>query len=122
MFVVWSSQLGAKERNVADATRLIADHRARHYWDPARLVGQAVTRRLQLMFGRAVTGEPAAWDVWLLFDRRARWDSLPPVPAWWEHQTNMLPPERHLDPKRFAAKARALETALPARNTPTPAR
>ena len=109
VFVVWSSQLGAEERHVADATRLIPDPRARHYWDPDRLVGKAVTRRLQLMLDRAPTGDPAAWDVWLLFDRSARWDSLPPVPAWWEHQTNMLPPERHLDPERFAARARELE-------------
>ena len=108
VFVVWSSQLGAAERHVPDATRLISDPRARHYWDPDRLAGRAVTQRFARMLDRSAEDASPAWDVWLLFDRDARWDSLPPEPAWWEHQLDMLPADRHLDPERFAGKAREL--------------
>src|SRR5215510_12858218 len=31
VYVIWSSQSGAKERNVADAASLVADRRTRHY-------------------------------------------------------------------------------------------
>ena len=32
-FVVWVPKVGAEESNVSDATRLVPDARARHYWD-----------------------------------------------------------------------------------------
>jgi len=102
VYVVWSSQSGAKERNVADAASLVADRRTRHYWD----AGQAVGKAFQPILG---TSDPA-WDTWLLFDRGARWEgNAPPRPAWWEHQLWGMTPERLLDPARFAKKAREIE-------------
>ena len=41
VYVVWSPQLGAAEKHVASATALVADSRARHYWDGQKLVGSA---------------------------------------------------------------------------------
>ena len=100
-YVVWSPQLGAAERHVSSATSLVADPRARHYWDGQMLVGSAY----QPVLG---TGAPA-WDVWLLFDKDAMWrgDSLP-RPAWWEHQLRSGPSELMLDPDRWASHAIAL--------------
>lgn len=86
-----------------DATTLLSDPRARHFWDPQRLVG----RLFQPALG---TGE-AAWDVWLLFDPAARWpEGAAPEIAWWEHQLSGMAPERRLDPERFAARASALQS------------
>ena len=100
VYVVWSSQLGAEERHVADATRLIADPRVRHYWDGAQRVGRAYENPLGL-------SQPA-WDVWMLFDRSASWSAEPPEPVWWEHQLSGPPDSLRLDPERFTRKARAL--------------
>lgn len=101
VYVVWSTQLGARESHVPEATTLMNDPRVRHYWDPELVVGDAVAGDLGL-------SEPA-WDVWLLYGRDARWEgSGPPEPDWWEHQLHGLPEERHLDPSRFAEKARQL--------------
>ena len=105
MYVVWSPQLGAKESNVASATSLISDARARHYWDGGELVGTAYQPVLGL--------DAAAWDTWMLFDRDAVWrGDVPPKPAWWEHQLNRAPPSLHLDPTRFASHAEALKSVL----------
>lgn len=102
VYVVWSSQSGAEEQNVADAAALVSDRRTRHYWDAGQLAGKA----FQPILG---TSDPA-WDVWILFDRQARWEGeAPPRPVWWEHQLYGMPTERLLDPGRFASKAREIE-------------
>jgi hypothetical protein len=101
VYVVWSSQVGGGERNVAEATEVIPDRRARHYWDGDELVGKAF---------QPILGTPeAAWDVWMLFDRDVRWEGAsPPRPSWWEHQLHGMPPELLLDGERFARKAREI--------------
>lgn len=89
---------------MASAASLIADSRARHYWDGEELIGRAY---------QSVLGLTApAWDTWMLFDRNAMWrGETPPAPAWWEHQLSAGPPRLHLDPDRFASHARTLEAA-----------
>ncbi|HKV50545.1 MAG TPA: hypothetical protein VJO52_05025 [Gemmatimonadaceae bacterium] len=104
MFVVWSPQRGATEGDVAAATTLIPDTRVRDYWDPDRVVGTAYATVLG-------SSEPA-WDVYMLFGADAVWRGVAPRPVWYEHQLGSLPPERHLDPDRFAVKARALEATV----------
>lgn len=103
VYVVWSPQLGAEEKHVASATSLIPGVRVKHYWDVEMLVGTAYQPLLTL--------RQPAWDVWLLFDHDAVWrGDTPPTAAWWEHQLHDAPPERHLDPVRFASRAAALNT------------
>jgi len=88
------------------------DPRARHYWDGGRVVGRGY-RTLKLD-GRPLDLGIEAWDVWMLFDGKARWTVPgPPEPAWWEHQLHGLPEERRLDPDRFAGKAAALRARGP---------
>jgi hypothetical protein len=101
VYVVWSSQVGAEERHVADAAELVSDRRALHYWDASQGVGKAF---------QPVLGTPTpAWDVWMLFARGVRWEgNVPPRPTWWEHQLRGMPFERFLDPQRYARKAREL--------------
>ena len=105
VYVVWSPQLGAEEKHVASAMTLVPDLRAHHYWDGKELVGKAF---------QPVLGLPApAWDTWMLFDRNATWrGDHAPIPAWWEHQLSVGPPERHLNPERFASHAEALKSVL----------
>ena len=101
VYVVWSSQVRGRERNVAKAAGVIPDRRALHFWDGDKLVGKAF---------QPLLGTPdEAWDVWMLFDKGARWEgAAPPRPAWWEHQLYGMPPELGLDADRFARKAAAL--------------
>ena len=101
VYVIWSPQLGASEKNVADASTLIPDHRARHYWDGEMLVGSA--------YRPLVRSAEAAWDTWMVFDKTATWhgDSVP-RPAWWEHQMSSGPPELMLNAERWALHAMAL--------------
>jgi hypothetical protein len=106
VYAVWSTQLGAEEKDVAEATTVIPDRRVRHYWDGELLLG----RHYQPILG---SGAPA-WDVYLLFDRDAVWDAAgPPKPDYWEHQLRSLPEEKLLDAKRFAAKAQELLSQTP---------
>lgn len=85
-----------------EATALMPDPRARHYWDPGLLAGRA--------FAPIVGTSMPAWDVWLLFDRDAGWtDRTPPEPAWWAHQLQGMPEERRLDPERFTRRATELQ-------------
>ena len=98
VYVVWSSQVGGKERNVPKAATLVPDRRALQYWDEGQWVGKA--------FQPILRTPEAAWDVWMLFDRGARWEGKnPPRPSWWEHQLYRMPEELLLDPARFARKA-----------------
>lgn len=110
VFVVWSDQLGATPKHAAEAAELMPDPRVRHYWDSDRLLGRAYQGSLEAN-GETHGLDAPAWDVWLLFDADARWGTEgPPRPVWWEHQLGggRLPQGRHLDPKRFVAKATEL--------------
>ncbi len=101
VYVVWSPQLGASEKFVKEATRLVPDPRAKHFWDGDMLAGSA--------YQPAVKSKAAAWDTWLLFDKNAMWrgDTVP-RPAWWEHQMRSGPPELMLNAGRWTSHAMAL--------------
>jgi hypothetical protein len=67
------------------------------YWDAARTLSSALGAALGLR--RRDDGSPGlAWDVYLLYDRGARWSTPPPAPAFWMHQlTGALPLAPRLD-------------------------
>ncbi len=83
------------------ATRVVPDARALHYWD-----GIGVT----MQQWREVLGiNEDAWDVYLLYDRSAKWTgNLPPMPRFWMHQLGGLDDSRYLDPDVFAGQANSL--------------
>jgi hypothetical protein len=95
----------AQEKDVPVATRLVPDARATHYWDET-----GVTMRDY----RATLGLPDdAWDVYLVYDRHARWDGeLPPKPDYWMHQLGPPGDRRisrpYLDPAVFAVHVTSL--------------
>ena len=107
MHVVWSSQLGAKEKHVVGGAKLMQDERVAHYWDPDLRVGAAYQRHIADL-------ESPAWDVWMLFAPGVVWDEeTPPAPTWWEHQLSGLKDysDLRLDPDRFARKALEMSAA-----------
>jgi len=110
VYVVWSPQLGAQEKHAGDATELVPDKRARHYWDGDMVIGSQF-QELKHPDGTDLSLGSPAWDVWMLFAPDARWE-VPgaPEPAWWEHQLGGMPEDIRLDPERFAAKAAQLSS------------
>ena len=104
MFVISSSQLGAKEKDVANAMKLMRGHYARHYWDGDQHVGAAVQHFVQGL-------DYPAWDFWMLYRPGVTWGNEAPEPDWWEHQLGSLGREfkqRRLDAERFVDKAQEL--------------
>lgn len=100
-YVVWVPELGARESNVADATRLVPDVRASQYWDPHEALGTA--------YGRMLPTPAAAWDVYMLFGARVTWpNSGVPRPDYWMHQLGGVSIAPRLDAGVFAAEAAKL--------------
>ena len=85
--VVWIPMLGADdERAAAQASALVPDKRVRHFYDAERQAGRAIARSL----GTDGAAGQVAWDMYLFYDRRARWHAehaeAPPAPTDWVHQ------------------------------------
>ncbi len=71
--------LGATEALVPEATRMLDDPRALHYWDGEGFFVDAFERVLGL-------AEPG-WDLYLLYPPGERWQTeLPPRPGQWMRQ------------------------------------
>jgi hypothetical protein len=105
-YVVWVPQLAAQLRNVAPATSLVPDPRARHFWDPTNSVGIEYGKELGIGF--------PAWDVYMMFGPDAVWrGALPPKPSFWMHQLAGVNAAPMLDPEEFARKVSAQLEALP---------
>lgn len=71
--------LNGQEIHVPEATRIVADQRAQHYWDGSGLLVSGYRRVLSLPV--------PAWDLYLIFGPETRWDDgAPPLPTFWMHQ------------------------------------
>jgi hypothetical protein len=108
VFVISSSQLGAKEKNTANSIKLMNGPGVSHYWDGGQRVGATVQAYVEGL-------EAPAWDFWMIYRPGVTWGSdQAPEPDWWEHQLGTLGrdfAERRLDAQRFAQKARALSSS-----------
>lgn len=97
--------LGGQEKHVEDATRLVPDQRATHFWDASGATVRGYRKTLDLP-------EPA-WDIYMVYGSDAKWTGeLPPAPDYWEHQLGTASRPRvhapYLDFERFADKTVAL--------------
>jgi hypothetical protein len=103
-YVVWLPVRRAGD--VASAARReggrIHDSRALHFFDPTARLAQEYSATLHLPF------RIPAWDVYMVFGPRARWDDQPPAPAYWMHQLGSAPRELRLDGKQLARAVREL--------------
>ena len=86
MHVVWIKALPTDARESVDrATQVLHDPRIQHYWDAAHVLNaqllDAVRFDVQVRF----------FNVVLLYDRGASWDTRLPRPNYWMHQYRGAP-------------------------------
>jgi hypothetical protein len=86
MHVVWIKALQTDTRASVDrATQVLHDPRVQHYWDSAHVLNaqllDAVQFDVQVRF----------FDVVLLYDRKASWDTRLPRPNYWMHEYRGAP-------------------------------
>jgi hypothetical protein len=97
-YVVHVPTLGAREVNVAPASRLITNAHTTHYWEETGIMGKLMEESLGLT-NRYI------WDFYAIYGPTAVWsDERPPVPDFYQHQLQGLPPEKRLQADAFAAK------------------
>ena len=91
VYVVWTAVLQEDEREAAiNAIGHVSDERADHFWDADQSLGLGLAKVVTL------PGEwELAWDVYLAFDKQAKWHEVPPKPSDWMHQLGN--DERRLD-------------------------
>ncbi len=102
--VVWINILPTDDsQSAAWASSLFDDPRVAQFHDPAKLAGNH--------FARGLLTRPPAWDIYLAYDRDARWGDPSPRPAHWMHQLS----GEQADPERYRTGidlARSLHAAL----------
>lgn len=99
LYVLWVPRSGGQEKDVPSATRVVTDSFARQYWDGDDLLG--------IEYRQVLGWRDNAWDVYLLYSPRARWEgNLPPAPDFFMHQTWEQGPR--LDPSVFGARVKQL--------------
>lgn len=105
VFVVWQPMRGGKETHVPEATRLVPDRRATHWWDED---GATLTA-----FQSATGLDGDVWDAYLVYPPGTRWEGdAAPKPVYWEHQLQRaagLAP--FLDGETLASKVLAITAA-----------
>jgi hypothetical protein len=105
-FVVHVPTMGAEEHHAADSIPLLNGPRVHHYWEESGIIGQHYTEVMDV--------DMYVWDFWAIYGPDALWEgTLPPKPAYYEHQLGVtggkfrgFPKERVLDAQRFAAVTR----------------
>jgi hypothetical protein len=82
IYVVWINRFPFDSLKAAqNATKLVSDKRALHFWDGSGALGK--------QFGKVVSlpgGKTFAWDVYFVFEPNVEWRADPPTPAYWMHQ------------------------------------
>ena len=89
VYVVWVPILPDDDAAAAArAARTLTDPRVTHYWDQGRSLGDALGESLALPAREAGRAHGAAWDVYLVFGRDARWGE---APSSWMQQLDDVP-------------------------------
>jgi len=97
-YVVHVPTLGAREVNVAPASRLITNAYTTQYWEETGITGKLMQETLGF-------SKRYIWDFYAIYGPSAVWaDERPPVPDFYQHQLEGLPPEKLLQADAFAAK------------------
>jgi hypothetical protein len=99
-YVVWVPMLDGDN---AEAARLEAslypDKRIAHYWDDGAHAAAELGPKLGLAAGKK------AWDVYLVYDKHAKWGA---APAFWMHQLDGVTLAPWLDAVKLRAKVEDL--------------
>ncbi len=103
VYAIWLPILGIDSKaSMPMATKRFPDPRVRHYWD-----GNA---ELSKSYAPILKADDVAWDVYMLFDRRAEWKDKPPAPVYLMDKIG-LPTGRPLDGAELATQLIALKNA-----------
>ena len=103
VYVVWVLMLPEDQSVQAqEASCLVSDQRASHFWDAERVLPTLFSSVLNLS-----SGYPA-WDVYLAYPPGARWDDEPPKPPYWQHQLGGAAMAPQLDGETLAAHVRLI--------------
>ena len=95
--IVWIDMLrGDNAEAAAKSAEMFDDPRVKQFYDSrsSRLAGKAFAH------GLIREGAGVAWDIYMFYDKDARWDEHPPKPIDYMHQ---LGGGRRADPERFHA-------------------
>lgn len=99
LYVMWVPRSGGREKDVASASRVIADSAAREYWDGNDLLG--------VQYKQVLGWRGNAWDVYMVYGPKTQWSGdLPPTPDFFMHQTSERGPR--LDAKAFGSKVKQM--------------
>ena len=80
VLVIWISMMEADKYDAAEeAAGKFSDARVRQFYDPQRVAGRALAKRL------GHSGE-IAWDMYFFYPAGAIWQKLPPHPEAYAHQ------------------------------------
>lgn len=83
LFVVWIPMYpGDGHATAIKSKKLVSDARSRHYWDAKRTVGKLFRESIGLPEDKV----PAAWDVYLVFDKETQWTKSVPRQKYLMHQ------------------------------------
>jgi hypothetical protein len=106
-FVVHVPTLGAQEKNVAGASKLISNTYTTNYWEETGIIGK--------LMQQAMGAEIYLWDFWTIYDPQAAWsdEHQMPMPSFWQHQLPRLPSDRTLNANVFAAQVDTLLDRVP---------
>ena len=97
VLVVWIKRFPGDSLQAAqEATTLVSDPRATHFWDASGALGKLYGKTLKLPGGRKF-----AWDVYFVFGPKAEWTSSPPAPDFWMHQLGGTDTGKLLDGEKF---------------------
>lgn len=98
VYVVWIHRFPLLDTRAAakEATHLVPDERSRHFWDGAGRLGQAYAKVINLPHKKKF-----AWDVYFVFDAKAKWGDAPPKPDFWMHQLGGPDTGNMLDGNKF---------------------
>jgi hypothetical protein len=100
VYVVYVPALGATAADIPPTLSLLPGKDVSRYWDPTGTSGKRYRDALGI--------RQFAWDVWMIYRPGQHWDQeSPPKPDFWMDQLDGLPPERFLDPDKFAKQVRA---------------
>jgi hypothetical protein len=107
-FVVHVPTLGAREKNVAPASKIVSNAYTTNYWEETGIIGK--------LMQQAMGAEIYLWDFWTIYDPQAVWsdEHQMPVPSFWQHQLPRMPSDRFLNADVFAAQVDALLDRVPA--------
>jgi hypothetical protein len=112
-YVVWTRILDDDDLAAArSAGAALADARLVQLWDGGAELARSLGNALRIRAREREDGmHGLAWDVYLLYERGARWGDAPPPPALWMEQLRQVTPQQA--PKLDAPALRArVEAAL----------